>query len=117
MDVQRRNELLEAEGYTLNKWGLIAEPGKFEGEPWWSLEVNNWVLDGDGEIISTGDDPAGYVNILTITEEDRKAFGLDEEVKYISLHQSNEGFITCSDHTEEEKLAYVRDVMRENDGG
>jgi hypothetical protein len=117
MDTRLKEELLEKYGHTLNKWGLIASPGAFEGEPWWSLQVHEWMMDGDGEIISDSDDPAGLHIVFRLDRGERETFGLDEEVVAITLHSSNEGFITCNDHASWELDAYIETVSDENDGG
>jgi hypothetical protein len=105
---QSRRAMFEHEfGYELDG-DTIVSPGKFEGEAWFAPIVYEWMLDGDGELVSaeydeSHDEFPSYW-IFSVTDTDRREFGLDESIVWITLTESDQGFVYVKSWTSEEYL-------------
>lgn len=77
-------------GYTFNRYGIVTSPGKFEGETIATLYYYDAFLNGEGAVFE-------------VTEEERKAFDISEETKFVYLHESNDGFVSLEYHDTREE--------------
>ena len=67
-------------GYQVDEHGIIHTPGRLEGEPWWIVQVHEWDMDGDGDILSTMNDGCGeFASLHDVDADVRAAFGLEED--------------------------------------
>lgn len=78
--------------YHVDSHGIIRSPGRFEGEPWWIVEVNEWTLDGDGEILQEMETDGIFSVLLDVTAEDRELFGLNADTCLLRFTQDHNGF-------------------------
>ena len=79
-DLTATLELLK-EGYTFDNQGIIRDPGKFEGKTLATLYYYDCFLNGDGVV-------------MEVSEEERTAFDLAEDDKFVYLAESNDGFVS-----------------------
>lgn len=70
---------------------VIRTPGKFEGEPIYAPYF--WDLSLEGMADSYSDD--GEVITFQVTDDDRAEFPELTDVKYVRLHESDNGFVFC----------------------
>ena len=103
---------VEAEGFELSEHGTIRTPGRFEGEAWWILNVEEWSLDGDGEDLSGFDEDGGgeYAAIFDVSdpiEREALSWGLDPSTVAILYTVSEQGFRSVQEYNAS-KLAYLR---------
>ncbi len=73
--------------YELDPHGIIASPGKFEGEPLYVPYYWQCYLDG----MADSDD--GKILYFDVTDDDRKEFSELAEVKTVELWESDNGFV------------------------
>ena len=107
MSMQTKNEV--AQSYRLDRHGIVSQPGKFEGEPWYvvalyDLALDSWYdrcdYDGDTEIVS-----------FALDKELRDAIGVEAEDprEFISLTTRDDGFV-CHEFTFECDLESLEGV-------
>ena len=75
--------------------GLICSPGKFEGEPPYVPYLWEIVLGGDSNPVDDPDRPGGLIDLVTLTEDDKRRFpaltGFDRALLWVDDH----GFVYC----------------------
>lgn len=103
--------------FDLDEYGTIRSPGRFEGEPWWIVNVSDWDMDGDGEILSSMEDGMGeYGSIFEdLTKDETLAFGLDSSTVAILYTVSEQGFCSVEELSAPD-LDRVRERAEENAG-
>ena len=82
-------ELAKEEGYTLDQFNRITNPGKFSGEHVRTLYYFDLCMNGDFGDISTHLDD---VCIYTVHQEEKVALGIDAEQVVLTFYDS--GFVT-----------------------
>lgn len=89
------------ENYRTNEIGCIASPGKYEGEPLYVPYLwENYVLHGfSTETISTHTETA---EVVEITDDIVDEFPELSDVDYVSLEESDSGFVYSSELSEAE---------------
>lgn len=90
-------------GYNLDLWNCIKNPGKFEGEHvsilyWYDMFLN------------------GYDTVFEVSDEERKEFEYADDVKYIYLAESNDGFCSLEFYTTREEAESRQDEEFESLG-
>lgn len=82
--------------YDLGEDGRVTSPGKFEGEPWWTVALWDSVMNGfyDDDTGSDGD----YTHWFRIDDELRAVFGVDSfnGGKWVTVWERDDGFV-CHD--------------------
>lgn len=79
---------VKAEGYGIDEYGIITDPGKFEAESWYAPIVYSWMLDG-----SFGEELADGTCMYELSDTERGTFGFDSDVYGVSLYVSEQGFV------------------------
>ena len=99
---------VEAE-YTVDEWGTIRSPGKFEGESWIAPIVYEWVMDGGDERVypdcECGEDDlceCPSTSIFVLAPEDHKALDLKSDTYALTLDESEQGFVYIGELTRAE---------------
>lgn len=105
-----RDELEEQ--YDTNEIDCITSPGKYEGEPLYVPYLwEEYAVYGHGfETISTHTET---VEIIKIDDGMVKKFPELEGVEYVSLQESDAGFVHSSEHDTEESLESLRERAEE----
>ena len=88
------------EEYSIDEWGIIRSPGKFEAEAWYAPIVYDWYLDGDaGEMV-------GDTSIYVLEPAERERFGFGDWGFAVTLSENDQGFVYVStlDRAEYEKM-------------
>ena len=70
--------------------GLVGHPGKFEGEPPWTIYFHDLYLDGDGEYVTE------EVHQFEVEDEDIEIFPELQGCSFVELHFSEQGFVASS---------------------
>jgi hypothetical protein len=97
--MSRKEELL-AEGYGVNEFGVITDPGKFEGEPLWVVYFYEQMLEGSGDDWGGG---AGET-VFTVSAEDRKEFPELEDIGTVIIWESDQGFVNKATFAPDEEI-------------
>lgn len=98
--------------YDIDAQGTIRNPGRFEGEPWWIVNVEEWSMDGGGEDLSGFDDTGSgeYASMFEdLTIDETSAFGLDASTMAILYTVSEQGF-----HSVQELSASEAEKVRDD---
>lgn len=74
-------------GLATNDNGIIIQPGKFQGEPWWVPLFWNVALQGHYD----HDDGDSFLFLLT--DVDRSSYPGLERAKSVTLWESDQGFV------------------------
>ena len=83
MDAELLTKLVPAElryNYTFNRYGIVTNPGKFEGESIATLYYYDCFLNGGDAIFEVSDD-------------ERKAFDIGPAYTHVYLYESDNGFV------------------------
>lgn len=86
----KRQEIMDQ--FKVSDLGIIKNPGKFEGEPLYSVYFWDLVMNGDGETVMQGD---SIFSVFDITEEDLKEFPELKNTKQIAMYTTTQGFVCC----------------------
>lgn len=85
------------EQYTITDRGTIANPGKFEGEPWFVVALWDAILDGDA-----GEEDGDMGHWVEVTDETAEVFGMDRAVypigSWLYVHEDGQGFVRAVKH-------------------
>jgi len=84
--------------YTTNRYGIITDSGKFEGETLATPFYYDLMLDGEGEVIE-------------VQPSDRWAFDLEDSDNFVLVCVSNDGFVTLQWY--ETREAAENDALKE----
>ena len=92
-------------GYTVDKHGIIRDPGQFEAEPRWLPYFVSCIMDGGcGDEIGGGEGDTLY-NVIVISDEDRAVYPQELEGIYgIIVWQSDQGFWNKETYDSEESF-------------
>lgn len=94
-----RNDILQ--NYTVGKDGLITSPGKFENEMLYAPFFYDAMLNGEGDTEYDGLD--GPETSFKITAEDRKEFPELGRTKYVTIWESEQGFVFVIEYATEKE--------------
>jgi len=83
-----------ANDYTTNEHGLIDSPGKFEGEPDYVPHLWEAVLAGGSDPVDA-DDVNGSMEVVTLTDEDKRRFPALSGFYQALLWEDTAGFVYC----------------------
>lgn len=110
-----KQDTLREAGETLDpRSQTIRGPGKFEGEPWYTLHFYNLMMDGDGEPVGGEGSEA---TIFELSPEDRRDIPELRDVYAVALWTSDQGFANLEEFEDEEDLAaYLEKMEAEGDG-
>ncbi len=97
-DIQQAVAEIKKE-YDVGDDGIINSPGKFEGEPVWAVYFYD--LAGSGEELLTNQEGNSY-EIFEVDDEERKEFGLADDIKAVVLKHTDQGFIYTAAMTSRE---------------
>lgn len=75
------------EDWDIDDYGIVHNPGKFEGEPFWVVLYYEVMLNG------FQDDDVGDVAIFTVTHEDKIAFPELAACEYVGIRVRDDGFV------------------------
>lgn len=95
-----RNELLQV--YNVNEYGLITDPGRFEGEPLFAPYFYDQVLSGWGEPLDWAD--SSTTDVVYVEPHDCIEFPELRDNKVVAVHVTvaDTGFVSCEQLTQEE---------------
>ena len=96
--------------YGVNEFGVITDPGKFEGESVWVPMAYDDYLDGCWE-----DDGIGGAAYIEVTEENRLEWGLNDSTFAVSLFFSDYGFIHGEEYIESEYKIFLDSYVEYRD--
>lgn len=91
--------------YTLDEYGIVKDMGKFQGEPWTTVVIYDWMMDGGGEIWSANEDSEEYDTLFELDSEDRALLELENVTGTITralLSISDAGFVSVTFLTDAE---------------
>lgn len=74
-------------GYSIDEWGTIVSPGKFEGEQYYAPYFYDLYLNG------SYDDMENEVCIFNLDEQDWIRYPELKDSKFIRLYEDNFGFV------------------------
>ena len=74
-------------GYSIDQWGTIVSPGKFEGEQYYAPHFYQLYLDG------AYDDMEDEVYIFNLDEQDWIMFPELNDVKFVRFYEDSQGFV------------------------
>lgn len=99
---------VSAQGFNMDSHGTITTPGKFEGEPWWALELYDFIMNGGGdETLYDSDTP---FEIFNVDKDMATRYDLDPSITRIACHESDQGFF-CMDYlTDEDYEKWLQDL-------
>lgn len=79
--------------FSVDEYGIIRDPGKFEGEPLYVPVFWESVLDGSAEDWYRGEG-LPTTSVIELSDEDRAAWPELGGAAYIALEESNSGFVS-----------------------
>lgn len=91
-------------GYTINEYGIVQDPGKFEGSHWAAIVFYELMLDGRMDEILWDDSES--VDVFFIHSE-HDAYELSSDTYAITLYVSEQGFVYFSEWTQSAYEALV----------
>ena len=111
-----RSEILESN--TVDKWGIIVGPGKFEAEMLYAPHF--YECASDGEELSSMEDSGTYTSLVEIDETDRTEFPEVGAAKYALVSENDQGFVNVTllnteADADEVRAAYERDEGEDPD--
>jgi len=87
--------MTQTEHANIDQHGLICDPGKFEGEPRYVPYLWNVVLDGEGETVDDPDRPDATMDLITLTDDDKRRFPALSRFDQALLWADDNGFVYC----------------------
>ena len=90
-----RQKMTQTEHANIDQHGLICDPGKFEGEPRYVQYLWNVVLDGEGETVDDPDRPDATMDLITLTDDDKRRFPALSRFDQALLWADDNGFVYC----------------------
>jgi hypothetical protein len=102
-----------AREYTLRD-GIITDPGRYEGEPWYVVVLAEEWEGGADETLYDGETP---IDVWFVDSEMRTAFDLDPDTYALALSYSDQGFAYVEHLTEAQYFAGVADLEAQSEDG
>jgi hypothetical protein len=95
--------MAQTERTNVDEHGLICDPGKFEGEPLyvphlWEVVLNHdrfRLVFGEGEPVDDPDRPDATMDIVTLTDDDKRRFPALSGFDQALLWADDNGFVYC----------------------
>jgi hypothetical protein len=88
-------QMAQTQRANVDENGLICDPGKFEGEPLYVPHLWEVVLRGDGEPADDPDRPGAAMDIVTLTDDDKRRFPALSGFDQALLWADDNGFVYC----------------------
>jgi len=88
-----REEILQ--NFAVNKYGIITNPGKFEGEPLYAPHFYDMILDGGSDLDFYDNSDEMLFNIFKITSEDCIYFPELTDTLFLVCFEDEQGFFYC----------------------
>ena len=110
-----RQDVLDA--YTVDSFGIIQSPGKFESEMVYVPAFWDTVMDGSAETLDWPDGTTSYV--IEIDDSDRSEFPeLPPHCVAVHMEESETGFVSCETltQTDLDSLQSANDSAWESEG-
>ena len=80
--------------------GLICSPGKYEGEPLYVPYLWEIVLDGGGEPVDDPDRPDATMDLVGLSDDDKRRFPALTGFDHALLWADDNGFVYCDLQTQ-----------------
>ena len=104
-----KQQVLEESGESLDpRSETIRGPGKFEGEPWYTLHFYDRMMNGDGEEIG-GEGEA--ISVFILDAEDKRDIPELRDVYAVALWESDQGFANLEEFEDEADLEAYREKV------